>query len=72
MKMIRKPGFIAGTFLALYACSRIFVEFFREPDAHIGFLLGQWLTMGMLLSLPLLAVGVWSMITARKRAKFIE
>lgn len=72
-KMLSKPGFIAGTFLSLYACSRIFVEFFREPDAHIGFLLdhllGQWLTMGMALSLPLLAVGIWSMITARTREK---
>lgn len=70
--MFRKPGFIAGTFLSLYACSRIFVEFFREPDAHIGFLLGQWLTMGMLLSLPLLAVGIWSMITANSRTKVNE
>lgn len=68
-KLLKKPGFIAGAFIAGYGMSRIFVEFFREPDAHIGFLYGGWLTMGMLLSLPLLAVGLWGMLTASSRGK---
>jgi len=60
-------GMISGCFVAGYALSRIFVEFFREPDAHIGYLAGGWLTMGMVLSLPMLAVGLWALSTARRR-----
>jgi phosphatidylglycerol:prolipoprotein diacylglycerol transferase len=47
----------AGLFLALYATFRIAVEFVRVPDADIGYLALGWLTMGQLLSLPLLATG---------------
>ena len=64
---LRRRGMIAGSFVAGYALSRIFVEFFREPDAHIGYLAGGWLTMGMVLSLPMLAVGLWVLSTARPR-----
>ncbi len=63
----RKPGLIAGTFTAGYGLSRFIVEFFREPDAHIGFLSGG-LTMGMLLSLPMIALGLWGILGARKRS----
>jgi len=56
---LARPGLIAGAFTAGYGISRVIVEFFRQPDAHIGYLLGGWLTMGMVLSLPLLAVGGW-------------
>ncbi|MBX3041300.1 MAG: prolipoprotein diacylglyceryl transferase [Bdellovibrionaceae bacterium] len=50
----RKPGFITSVFIVLYAIIRITGEFFRTPDAHIGFQLfgltrGQWLSIGMLL-----------------------
>nr|MCU0832430.1 prolipoprotein diacylglyceryl transferase [Rhizobiaceae bacterium] len=45
--------------------SRIAVEFFREPDAQLGFLAGGWLTMGMLLSLPMVLAGLWAMRRAR-------
>lgn len=68
-KSFKWPGFIAGMFLTLYASARIFVEFFREPDAHIGYLFSGWLTMGMLLSTPLLAVGLATMLRARIAAK---
>lgn len=47
---VRRYGFIAMSHLAWYACARIFVEFFREPDAQLGFILGPF-TMGQLLSL---------------------
>ncbi|MCO5065149.1 MAG: prolipoprotein diacylglyceryl transferase [Rhizobiaceae bacterium] len=59
------PGFVAGAFVAGYGCARIFVEFFREPDVQIGYLAGGWLTMGMVLSVPLVLVGVALMATAR-------
>ena len=48
----------AGLFLALYASFRILVEFLRLPDANIGYLAFGWLTMGQLLSLPMLAAGL--------------
>lgn len=65
---LKSPGFIGGAFVCGYGLSRIFVEFFREPDAHIGYLMGGWLTMGMLLSLPMVVVGSWAMARARKRS----
>ena len=48
-----------------YALARIFVEFFRMPDAQLGYLMGGWLTMGMILSLPMVLAGAWAMATAR-------
>ncbi|MCX8996569.1 prolipoprotein diacylglyceryl transferase [Rhizobiaceae bacterium BDR2-2] len=66
--ILKKPGFTAGLFVSLYAASRIFVEFFREPDEQIGYLAGNWLTMGMILSLPMLAAGIWAMARAKHSA----
>ncbi len=48
----------AGLFLVLYAACRIFVEFLRLPDANIGYLAFGWLTMGQLLSLPMMIAGL--------------
>ncbi|MBM5811284.1 MAG: prolipoprotein diacylglyceryl transferase [Gammaproteobacteria bacterium] len=48
----------AGLFLTLYALFRIAVEFLRLPDAQIGYLAFGWLTMGQLLSLPMLLAGL--------------
>jgi phosphatidylglycerol:prolipoprotein diacylglycerol transferase len=47
--------------------TRVFGEFFREPDAHIGFLAGG-LTMGMLLSLPMILAGFAAIVRARRSA----
>jgi len=58
-KCLPRTGVASGVFATGYALSRIIVEFAREPDAHIGYLTGGWLTMGMVLSLPLLGVGIW-------------
>ena len=55
-KKLKAPGFIAGTFVLGYGLSRIIVEFFREPDAQLGYLFGGWLTMGMILSLSLIHI----------------
>jgi phosphatidylglycerol:prolipoprotein diacylglycerol transferase len=60
------PGFVSGVFVIGYGLSRIFVEFFREPDAQLGYLFGGWLTMGMVLSVPMVLAGVWAMTTARR------
>jgi len=65
---LRNPGFVAGAFIAWYAACRILVEFFRLPDAQLGYLAGGWLTMGMVLSLPMAALGLWAMATAKGRA----
>jgi phosphatidylglycerol---prolipoprotein diacylglyceryl transferase len=53
---LRRPGLILGSFIALYGLARITGEFFREPDPQLGFLWGP-LTMGMLLSAPMVIVG---------------
>ena len=63
------PGFVCGAFVAGYGLARIFVEFFREPDQQIGYLFGGWLTMGMVLSAPMVLAGVWAMATARPAAE---
>lgn len=62
---LRYPGFVAGAFITGYGLSRILVEFFREPDAQLGYLAGGWVTMGMVLSLPLVLAGLWLMVTAK-------
>ncbi len=67
MLKLRKPGFIAGAFLVGYAIARITVEFVRLPDQQLGYLAGDWLTMGMVLSVPILLIGMWSMITSSRR-----
>ncbi|WP_408913720.1 prolipoprotein diacylglyceryl transferase [Brucella pseudogrignonensis] len=67
-KRLKAPGFIAGTFVLGYGLSRIIVEFFREPDAQLGYLFGGWLTMGMILSLPMVLIGLWAMWRANRAA----
>ena len=62
---LTRPGFVAGAMIAGYGAARIFVEFFREPDAHIGYVAGGWLTMGMILSTPMVLLGLWAMLRAR-------
>lgn len=58
---------VTGLFGVGYGVFRIVVEFFREPDAHIGFIAFDWLTMGMLLSLPLIIIGSAMMVVAYRR-----
>ncbi|MCB1517609.1 MAG: prolipoprotein diacylglyceryl transferase [Hyphomicrobiaceae bacterium] len=63
----KKPGLVAGIFGIGYALSRILVEQVRLPDAFIGYLYGGWLTLGMLLTLPVLLAGVGLVIYALTR-----
>ena len=60
-------GIVLGWFLTLYGVFRIAVEFFRQPDVQIGFLPGG-VTMGQLLSVPLVAGGIALLLWARWRA----
>ena len=53
----RPTGAVCGLFVVLYATFRFFVEFFRQPDAHIGFVAFEFLSMGQLLSFPLWIMG---------------
>ena len=60
----RPLGAISGLFAICYGIFRIFIEFFREPDAQIGYLAFGWLTEGQLLSLPLVLIGIALMVWA--------
>ena len=64
--MLKRPGAIIGLFAVCYGIARIICEFFREPDPQLGFLWGG-LTMGMLLSVPLMLVGLGFIAVALKR-----
>lgn len=57
----------SGLFLVLYACFRTIAELFRQPDAPIGFIAFDWLTMGQLLSLPMLVGGIFLLYYAYKK-----
>ena len=67
-KTLTRPRLTTGIFIGGYGLGRTFVEFFRQPDPFIGnngFLLGtNWLTMGIILSLPMIALGLLLIITA--------
>ena len=53
----RPAGAVAGLFLLGYGGLRFLVEFMREPDAHLGFIALNWMSMGQLLSLPMILIG---------------
>ncbi|NQW00300.1 MAG: prolipoprotein diacylglyceryl transferase [Rhodospirillales bacterium] len=68
MEFVRsRPGFATGIFILGYAAARSFVELFRQPDAHLGFLL-LGATMGQWLSLPMVLVGLYLIIRSKKSA----
>jgi len=58
---------VSGIFLASYGVFRFIVEFARQPDSHIGFLYGDWLTMGQVLSTPMILIGIAFMVIGYKR-----
>ena len=59
-------GTFIGLFLTMYGIFRFLVEFIREPDVQLGYLWGGWLTMGQLLSVPLIVAGAAVLIYAVK------
>ncbi len=64
---LKYPGRASGVFALGYGLSRIVSEAFREPDAHLGYFAGG-LTMGMILSVPLCAIGIWLLLRSRRDA----
>jgi phosphatidylglycerol:prolipoprotein diacylglycerol transferase len=64
----RPQGTFLGTFIMLYGIFRFLIEFVRMPDAQIGYLFGtDFVTMGQMLSLPLIALGIIELVLARRR-----
>ncbi len=61
----RKRGTASAVFLLSYGLSRFLVEFFREPDANRGFIAFDWMTMGHILTLPIIAYGLWILWSQR-------
>jgi len=66
-----KPGFLLGLGLTGYGVSRFIVEYFREPDQQLG-LFSLGLSMGQLLSAPMVLLGIWFIATADKRRIRVE
>ncbi len=62
---LSRGGYL-GIFLILYGIFRITVEFVREPDVQLGYLAGGWLTMGMVLCIPMLVIGIALLVYAAK------
>ncbi len=58
----RATGAVSGLFLFGYGVFRFVVEFVRLPDAHIGYLAMGWVTVGQLLSVPMIVVGLWLLL----------
>jgi phosphatidylglycerol:prolipoprotein diacylglycerol transferase len=56
---------VAGLFSLSYGLMRIAVEFFRQPDVHIDLYAG-FLTRGMMLSLPMILIGLWLILRSRR------
>ena len=66
-RSLEKPGLNAGLFLVFYGLFRALLETVREPDAHMPEALRGYVTMGLLLSLPMIALGVWLIHRAMKQ-----
>ena len=63
---LKSPGFVSGAFLLLYGVFRYSVEFTREPDVQVGYI-ANFLTMGMLLSIPMIIAGLTILLLANKK-----
>jgi phosphatidylglycerol:prolipoprotein diacylglycerol transferase len=59
---------VSGLFLLCYGCFRFLVELVRQPDAQLGYLAFGWLTMGQVLSTPMIAFGLLLLVLAYRRA----
>lgn len=64
----RPTAAVTGFFLAGYGVFRFIVEFFREPDAHLGFVFAGWMSKGQELSLPMVVLGIALLIWAYRKA----
>lgn len=64
----RPAGAVAGVFSLGYGCLRFGAEFFREPDAHLGFQALGWMTRGQILCIPMIVLGVYLLVRASRTA----
>ena len=60
---------ISAVFMFCYGCFRFFTEFYRTPDAHLGFIAFDWLSMGQILSLPMIIFGLVVYFIALNKAQ---
>jgi phosphatidylglycerol:prolipoprotein diacylglycerol transferase len=58
----------SALFLIFYGLFRFIIEFVREPDQHIGYLAFNWITMGQVLSFPMILLGVYLFMKSNKNA----
>jgi phosphatidylglycerol:prolipoprotein diacylglycerol transferase len=65
-KTLPPPGTLFWSFITGYGLCRMIVEFFREPDAHLGFILGSF-SIGQLFSLPMIIVGIFMLTLGYQR-----
>ena len=65
-KLTLRSGIVSASFLIGYGLIRSIIEVFRQPDAHIGFLAGESLTLGQLLSLPMIICGLVLLVFSYK------
>ena len=71
-KVRQRPGILTGVFLVWYGCVRIIGELFREPDIQMGYYLHGLLTMGQILSMPMIVVGLFLIAFACSRPAIPE
>ena len=67
--LLKKPGLISSLFIFLYGLFRFFIEFFREPDQHIGLLYFEF-SMGQILSFPMILIGLYFSIIFYNKGKY--
>ena len=60
---------VSAWFLIAYGCFRFITEFYRTPDAHIGFVAFHWMTKGQLLSIPMILMGIFFVFYVRNKTK---
>ncbi|HAQ36529.1 MAG TPA: prolipoprotein diacylglyceryl transferase, partial [Alphaproteobacteria bacterium] len=66
-RSLARPGMNSGLFLLVYGLSRALLETVREPDRHMPEALQGYVTMGMLLSIPMIVIGAWLVWRAWKK-----
>ena len=64
-RRVVRVGVLSAIFLIAYGVFRSAVEFVREPDQHIGYLLGDWVTMGHVPSLPMVLLGLMILMASK-------
>ena len=68
-RQTRPLGSVTGLFLGFYGLFRFYAEFYRVPDQQLGYLLWDWLTMGQVLSLPMIIIGFGMVVWSYKRVQ---